>query len=129
MNLYEYLMSKSNNTTRAAKEAKAAYERFRAHGRTLVPQQDCDPFVFAFRGRGSQAFTFHADQIVDARGDLAIVTGWNETSSGWKVRAKTAKGEYDWEAEDLKPAAFPEGIVEILRGRVHGKVDEAFVED
>lgn len=125
-NLYNYLMDQSNNTTRAAMEAKEAYERFRAHGRTLVPQQDCDPFVFAFINHGYQAFTFHTDQIVDARGDLAIVTGWKETSSGWKVRAKTVKGEYDWDADDLKPAAFPDGLVEILRGRVHGKVDEAF---
>lgn len=126
MNLYNYLMSKSNNTTRVAKEAKEAYERFRAHGRTLVPQQDCDPFVFAFCGNDSQAFTFYPDQIVDAKGELAVVTGWIETHSGWKVCAKTAKGEFHWEAEDLKPAAFPEGLVEILRGRVHGKVDEAF---
>lgn len=126
MNLYNYLMSKSNNTTRAAKEAKEAYERFRAHGRTLVPQQDCDPFVFAFCGHGSQAFTFKPDQVVDAKGELAIVTGWDETSSGWKVRAKTARGEYHWEPEDLKPTMFPEGLVEILRGKVHDKVDEAF---
>ena len=122
-------MSKSNNTTRAAGEAKEAYERYRGYGRTLVPVRDCDPFVFAFVGHGYQAFTFYPDQIVDARGDLAIVTGWEEAFSGWKVRAKTVRGEYDWDAEDLKPAAFPEGIVEILRGRVHGKVDEAFKED
>ena len=126
MNLYNYLMGKSNNATRAAMEAKEAYERFRAHGRTLVPQQDCDPFVFAFCDRGSQAFMFKPDQVVDAKGELAVVTGWDETTSGWKVRAKTARGEFHWEAEDLKPAAFPEGLVEILRGKVHTKVDEAF---
>lgn len=126
MNLYNYLITKSNNMTRVVEEAEEAYERFRAHGRTLVPQQDCDPFVFAFIGHGYQAFTFKPDQVVDAKGELAVVTGWDETTSGWKVRAKTAKGEFHWEAEDLKPAAFPEGLVEILRGRVHGKVDEAF---
>ena len=128
MNLYEYLMSKSNNTTRAAKEAKEAYERFLAHGRTLVPQQDCDPFVFAFCGHGAQAFTFYPDQIVKNRqGDLAIVTGWKDTSShGWLVRIKTADSEYDSLAEELSPAAFPKGLVDIIRGRVHGKVDEAF---
>lgn len=123
MNLYEYLVNRSGITTAcAAKEAKEAYERFRADGRTL----DCDPFVFAFVGHGYQAFTFYPDQIVDARGELAVVTGWGEASSGWKVRAKTAKGEFHWDAEDLKPATFPEGLVEILRGKVHTKVDEAF---
>lgn len=128
MNLYNYLMTRTapNNTTRAAKEAKEAYERFKAHGRTLVPVRDCDPFVFAFIGHGYQAFTFKPDQVVDAKGELAVVTGWGETPSGWKVCAKTAKGEFYWEAEDLKLAAFPEGLVEILRGKVHTKVDEAF---
>ena len=128
MNLYNYLMSKSNNTTRAAKEAKEAYERFRAHGRTLVPQQDCDSFVFAFISHGYQAFTFKPDQVVKNRqGELAIVTGWTYTSvHGWLVRVKTACSEYDSCADDLTPAAFPEGLVEILRGKVHGKVDEAF---
>ena len=126
MNLYGYLMYQSNNTTRAAKEAKEAYARFQAYGRTLVPVRDCDPFHFAYVDLGYQSFMFKPDQIVDAKGDLAIVTGWKETSSGWKVRAKTARGEYDWKAEDLRPAEFPDGLVEILRGRVHGKVDEAF---
>ena len=126
MNLYNYLMSKSNNTTRAASESMEAYERYREYGRTLVPVRDCDPFVFAFVDHGYQAFTFKPDQVVNAKGELAVVTGWAETQSGWKVCAKTAKGEFHWEAEDLKPAAFPEGLVEFLRGRVHGKVDEAF---
>lgn len=127
MNLYEYLVNKSSITAAcAAKEAKEAYDRYREYGRTLVPVRDCDPFVFAFVGHGYQAFTFKPDQIVDAKGELAVVTGWGETTSGWKVRAKTAKGEFHWEAEDLKPAAFPEGLVEILRGKVHTKVDEAF---
>ncbi len=127
MNLNDYLINRSSLTTaRAAKEAKEAYERYREYGRTLVPVRDCDPFVFAFVGHGYQAFTFKPDQIVDAKGELAVVTGWGETTSGWKVRAKTAKGEFHWEAEDLKPAAFPEGLVEILRGKVHTKVDEAF---
>ena len=125
MNLYNYLMNQSNNTTRAANEAKEAYERYRERVRTIVPE--VDPFVFAFVGHGYQAFMFKPDQVVDAKGEIAIVTGWKETiSSGWKVLAKTARGEFYWEAEDLKPAAFPEGLVEILRGRVHGKVDEAF---
>ena len=126
MNLYNYLMEKSNNTTRAAEEAEEAYKRFRAHGRTLAPVKDCDPFVFAFIDHGYQAFTFRPDQIVEVKGELAIVTGWDEGRSGWKVRAKTAKGESYWFAEELKRAALPEGLVEILRGRVHGKVDEAF---
>ena len=128
MNLYNYLMSKSNNTTRAAAEAKEAYERFRAHGRTLVPQQDCDPFVFAFTEGGYQAFTFRPDQVVkNKQGELAIVTGWTYASvHGLLVRVKTSRGEYDSCAEDLEPAAFPEGLVEILRGKVHTKVDEAF---
>ena len=126
MNLYNYLMARSNNTTRTAAEAKEAYARFQAYGRTLVPARDCDPFVFAFTSHGYQAFTFKPDQVVDAKGELAIVTGWGEATSGWKVRAKTAKGEFHWEPEDLKPAAFPEGLVEILRGKVHTKVDEAF---
>lgn len=130
MNLYNYLMSKSNNGTRSAGEAKKAYERFQAHGRTLVPQQDCDPFVFAFAEGGYEAFTFRPDQVVKNRqGDLAIVTGWKRTSSGWCVRIKTADREYDSCAEDLTPAAFPEGLVEILRGKVHTKVDEAFAEE
>lgn len=126
MNLYNYLISKSNNTTRAAQEAKEAYDRYREYGRALVPVRDCDPFVFAYIDHGYQAFAFKPDQIVDAKGELAVVTGWGETPSGWKVRAKTAKGESHWDAEDLKPAAFPEGLVEILRGKVHTKVDEAF---
>lgn len=128
MNLYNYLMTKTapNDTARAAEEAKRAYERFQAHGRTLVPARDCDPFVFAYVDHGYQAFTFKPDQIVDAKGELAVVTGWGETSSGWKVRVKTARGEFHREAEDLEPAAFPEGLVEILRGKVHDKVDEAF---
>lgn len=128
MNLYNYLMSKSTNTTRVAKEAKEAYERFRAHVRTRVLQQDCDPFVFAFVEGGYQAFTFRPDQVVqNKRGELAIVTGWKDTPSrGWLVRIKTAVNEYDSLAEELTPAAFPEGLVEILRGKVHDKVDEAF---
>ena len=129
MNLYEYLINKSSTRARAAIEAKEAYARFQKHGRTLVPQQDCDPFVFSFCGYGYQSFTFKPDQVVDADGELAIVTGWGATFSGWKVRAKTAKGEFSWDAEDLKLAEFPEGLVEILRGRVHSKVDEAFKED
>ncbi len=126
MNLNDYLINRSSITTAcAAKEAKEAYERFRAHGR------DCDPFVFAFVDHGYQAFTFKPDQVVRSKtsGSLAIVTGWREVGSGWKVRARTAKGEFDFEAEDLKPEAIPDGIVEILRGRVHSKVDEAFKED
>ena len=126
MNLYNYLMGKSNNTTKVAQEAKEAYERYRAFGRTLVPVRDCEPFVFAFVAHGYQAFAFKRDQVVDAKGELAVVTGWAETPSGWMVLAKTARGEYHWEPEDLKPAAYPEGLVEILRGRVHDKVDEAF---
>ena len=127
MNLYNYLMNQSNNTTLVAKQAKEAYERFQAYGRTLVPVRDCDPFVFASIDHGYQAFTFKPDQVVDAKGELAVVTGWIEAGAGeWRVRAKTAKGEFCWKAEDLKPAAFPEGLVEILRGKVHGKVDEAF---
>lgn len=129
MNLYNYLMMKTapNDTTRAAKEAKEAYERFQARRQRQLPQpEDADPFAFAYVGHGYQAFTFRPDQIVDAEGELAVVTGWDETSSGWKVRAKTAKGEFHWNAEDLKPAVFPEGLVEILRGRVHDKVDGAF---
>lgn len=128
MNLYEYLTKhRGLDSSHAAGEAKRAYTRFQEHGRLLVPTRDCDPFTFAYFDNGYQAFTFKPDQIVkDRRGELAVVTGWGETSSGWKVRAKTAKGEYHWEAEDLKPAAFPEGLVEILRGRVHGKVEEAF---
>lgn len=127
MNLYEYLMSKSNNTTRAAKEAKEAYDRFQEH----VSISDCGPFVFAFVDHGYQAFTFRPDQVVrsNTSGSLAIVTGWREVGSGWHVRARTAKGEFDFEAEDLKPEAIPDGIVEILRGKVHAKVDEAFMED
>lgn len=129
MNLYDYLMSQSNNTTRAAKEAKEAYERFHAHARKFTPQEDCDPFVFAFVDHSYQAFTFRPDQVVKNRqGDLAIVTGWKNTGShGWLVRIKTANnGEYDSLPGELTPAAFPEGLVEILRGKVHGKVDEAF---
>lgn len=128
MNLYDYLMSKSNNTTRAAAEAKEAYARFQACIRTkLEPQRlDVNPFAFVFVDHGYQAFAFKPDQVVDAKGELAIVTGWADTHTGWKVCTKTAKGEPYWEAEELKPAAFPEGLVEILRGRVHGKVDEAF---
>ena len=61
MNLYNYLMEKSNNTTRAAEEAEEAYKRFRAHGRTLAPVKDCDPFVFAFIDHGYQAFTFRPE--------------------------------------------------------------------
>lgn len=125
-NLYNYLMDKFNNTTRTIMEAKAAYRRFQAHGRTLVPQQDCDPFVFAFVDHGYQAFTFRPDQLVDAKGKLAIVTGWTETVTGWRVVAKTAKDEICWDAEDLEPAMIPVGLVEILRGKVHTKVDEAF---
>lgn len=125
MNLYNYLLTKSDNPARAAKEA---YERFQAHGRTLVPERDCDPFVFAFAEGGYQAFTFKPDQVVkNKQGDLAIVTGWKSTPSHrWLVRIKTADSEYDSLAEELEPAAFPEGLVEILRGKVHDKVDEAF---
>jgi len=129
MNLYDYLINRSSITSAcAAKEAKVAYERFQAYGRTLVPQKDCDPFVFAFVDHGYQAFTFRLDQVVKSKtsGSLAIVTGWREVGSGWHVRARTAKGEFDFDAEDLEPASFPEGLVEIMRGRVHGKVDEAF---
>ena len=129
MNLYNYLMTRAapNNTARAAAEAKEAYERFQTHGPALSPR-DCDPFAFAFVDHGYQAFTFKPDQVVKSRksGSLAIVTGWREVGSGWHVRARTAKGEFDFEAEDLEPAAFPEGLVEILRGKVHTKVDEAF---
>jgi hypothetical protein len=128
MNLYSYLMSKSKDIYHLTKEAKEAYERFQAHGRTLIPVQDCDPFVFAFVEGGYQAFTFRPDQVVRNReGDLAIVTGWmHSLSRGWLVRIKTANGEHGLCAEDLEPAAFPEGLVEILRGKVHTKVDEAF---
>lgn len=128
MNLYGYLMSQSNNTTRAAKEAEEAYARFQAYGRTLVPVRDCAPFVFAFVDHGYQAFTFKTEQVVRSKtsGSLAIVTGWREVGYRWYVRAKTAKGEFEFRAEDLEPAEFPEGLVEILLGRVHGKVDEAF---
>ena len=128
MNLYEYLINKSNRSTCAAAVAKEAYARFQAYGRTLAPHKDCDPFVFAFSEGGYQAFTFYPDQIVKNRqGDLAIVTGWKDTSShGWLVRIKTADSEYDSLAEELSPAAFPKGLVEIIRGRVHGKVGEAF---
>ena len=128
MNLYEYLTEcRGLDSSHAAGEAKRAYARFQKHGRTCVPQKDCDPFTFMAWDGGFQSFTFDVDQVVKTRqGELAIVTGWGETPSGWKVRAKTANGEYDWCAGDLTPAAFPEGLVEILRGRVHTKVDEAF---
>lgn len=127
MNLYKYLTERRGlDSSHAAGEAKQAYARFQEHGRTCVPQKDCDPFTFITWDGGFQSFVFKPDQVVDANGELAIVTGWGETRHGWSVLAKTAKGEFYWEAEDLKPAAFPEGLVEILRGRVHAKVDEAF---
>ena len=128
MNLYGYLIGKFNNEMRAAKEAKEAYDRFQVTFEGWIPvfEKDCNPFVFVFVDRGYQAFTFKPDQVVNANDELAIVTGWDKTASGWKVRAKTAKGEYHWQAEQLKPAAIPEGLVEILRDRVHNKVDEAF---
>lgn len=128
MNLYDYLMNQSNNAAIAATKAKEAYERFQAYGRTLVPVKYCDPFVFTFASHGYQAFTFKPDQVVRSKngGNLAIVTGWREFGAGWCVLAKTATGEFDFLAEQLEPASFPEGLVEILRGRVHGKVDEAF---
>lgn len=126
MNLYEYLVNRSSITTaRAAKEAEEAYKRYRAYVQTTDPQ---GPFVFAYIDHGYQAFTFRTDQVVkNKQGKLAIVTGWKSTPAhGWLVRIKTADGEYDSLAEDLEPAAFPEGLVEILRGKVHDKVDEAF---
>lgn len=126
MNLYNYLMNKSNNTTRVAEEAAEAYKRFRAHGRMLTPVKDCDPFVFAFIDHGYQAFTFKLDDVVNANGAIAIVTGWVEAEHGWRVCVRTARGEGPLYAEELKPAEFPDGLIEILRGRVHGKVDEAF---
>ena len=129
MNLYGYLISKFNNEMRAAKEAEEAYDRFQASGALDTLEKGCNPFIFAFVERGFQSFTFKPDQVVDANGDLAIVTGWDKTVSGWRIRAKTVKGEYHWQAEQLKPAAFPEGLVEILRGKVHAKVDEAFAAD
>lgn len=127
MNLYKYLTEyRGLDSSHAAGEAKRAYARFQNHGRTCVPQKDCDPFTFMTRDGGYQAFTFRPDQIVDAKGELAIVTGWRDTQSRWLVRIKTANSEYASLAEDLEPAAFPEGLVEIMRGKVHTKVDEAF---
>lgn len=125
MNLYEYLKSRPCNV---AQEAQKAYERFQAHVRkTPEPwKREVNPFVFAFTDNGYQAFTFAPDQVVDAKGGLAIVTGWTQPGNGWRVLAKTAAGVHAWPAEELKPAAFPEGLVEILRGKVHAKVDEAF---
>lgn len=128
-NIYGYLVNRLGLTTDCAvKEAQKAYARFQEHGRTLTPVRVCDPFVFLFASGGYQAFTFKPDQVVeDKQGELAIVTGWKSTPShGWLVRIKTARSEYDSCAEDLTPAAFPEGLVDILRGKVHDKVDEAF---
>lgn len=124
MNLYEYLKGRPCNV---AREAKEAYGRFQEYRQKPLPRlEDVDPFVFAFVDNGYQAFTFKPDQVVDTSNGLAIVTGWSRATTGWRVRAKTAEGEISRLAEELKPAAFPEGLVEILRGRVHGKVDEAF---
>lgn len=127
MNLYDYLFTvRKLDRGKAAKAAAEAYNRFIENGKTLVPQRETDPFTFVMSDHGYQAFTFKPDQVVNAKDELAIVTGWGETASGWRVRARIAKGEFHWEPEDLKPAAYPEGLVEILRGKVHTKVDEAF---
>lgn len=116
MNLYTYLMSKSNNGTLSAEEAKKAYERFQANGRTLGSQLDCDPFAFTFAEGGYEAFAFWPDQVVkNEKGELAIVTGWRRPAFAWLVRIKTVNGEYNLPAEELTPAAFPEGLVEIIR--------------
>ena len=94
--------------------------------RPAVPQRETDPFTFVMSDHGYQAFLFRPDQVVETNVGLGIVTGWGETMSGWHVRGRVAKGDFYWRAEDLKQAAYPEGLVEILRGKVHTKVDEAF---
>lgn len=125
-NLYNYLMAEKGMTAeKAIAIAKKAYDRFVENGRTLVPARTCDQFAFMVSENGYQAFTFRRDQVVTAGGELGIVTGWFEAGD-WCVRVKTARGEFHYRAEGLTPAAFPEGLVEILRGKVHDKVDEAF---
>ena len=123
MNLYQYLTKKTaNDMTRAAVMAEEAYGRFQKY----VSINDCDPFAFAFVDHGYQAFTFKPDQVVKSvkSGCLAIVAGWREVGAGWHVRAKTAEGEFDFDAEGLELAEFPEGLVEIMkREKLHGNKD------
>ena len=127
MNLYDYLFTvRKLNRGKAAKAAAEAYNRFIENGKTLVPRRETDPFTFVMSDHGYQAFLFRPDQVVETDVGLGIVTGWGETMSGWHVRGRVAKGDFYWRAEDLKQAAYPEGLVEILRGKVHTKVDEAF---
>lgn len=126
MNLYDYLFTvRKLDRGKAAKAAAEAYNRFIENGKTLVPRRETDPFTFVMSDHGYQAFTFKPDQVVDTSAGLGIVTGWFE-AGGWCVRVRLAKGEFHYRAEDLKHAAYPEGLVEILRGKVHTKVDEAF---
>ncbi len=127
MNLYDYLLERRGKTAGGcAKAAREAYDRFVKYGKTCVPQQTCDPFTFVFSEYGFQAFTFCPDQIVTTNGHLGIVTGWCDTPSGYAVCIKTASGDYRCLADNVEQADYPEGLVEILRGKVHQKVDEAF---
>ena len=78
-----------------------------------------------YEGEGADGFP----QLQEWKRGPERMLDWAQTKrnvDGWLVRIKTADSEYDSLAEELSPAAFPKGLVEILRGRVHGKVDEAF---
>lgn len=148
MTLYEYLNKDKKDANGTpwdrAVAAKEAYRRYCSElsaerSTSVVPM---DSFSFMLVDIGLQAFTYAKDQLVIAgKGcDLGIVVGWRQTLGMWYVRVKTAGGIDGYRAEDLSPADYPEGIVELVRGacggdgterlkdKVHAKVDEAFDE-
>ena len=138
-NLYTYIMARANNNPpKAAEMAEEAYARFRAAANSakgVLQQAEIGRFEFAFmHGKGYESFAWRPNDVVNlpANGGsagqpvLGIVSGYHFQATGrWTVVVQTAASKDVWcDADKLREASFPPGLVEIIRRKFDkGEVD------
>ena len=131
-NLYTYIMARSNNNPpKAAELAEEAYARYR--GAANAKAGEVGRFEFAFlHDKGFESFAWKPNDVVNlpANGGsagqpvLGIVSGYCLLSTGkWTVVVQTAASKDVWcDADKLREASFPPGLVEIIRKKF-GEID------
>lgn len=129
-NLYTYIMARANNNpAKAAEMADEAYARYRG----TANAKEVGRFEFAFlNGKGYESFAWKPNDVVNVPANggsgqpvLGIVSGYYLLSTGgkWTVVVQTATSKDVWcDADKLKEASFPPGLVEIIRKKF-GEID------
>lgn len=131
-NLYTYIMARANNNPpKAAELAEGAYARFR--GAANAAKAEVGRFEFAFtNGKGYESFVWKPNDVVNVPANggsagqpvLGIVSGYRFLATGrWTVVVQTAASKDVWcDADKLREASFPPGLVEIIRKKF-GEID------